>query len=175
MRDGFSMLVRDRTEADIDACVALTRLVHLSDGYPTFLPDDLPGFIKAPEALRAWVADEDGEVAGHVVLNPKSSAPVMELASKTLGLPASRLCVVARLLVSPGHRRRGLGRCLLETASREAHERGLWPILDAVTTHEAAIALYDSCGWVRAGIVAVRWGDHPEVEELVYLGPGPGR
>ncbi|MGA2530365.1 MAG: GNAT family N-acetyltransferase [Acidimicrobiales bacterium] len=119
------------------------------------------------------MSEEDGEIAGHVVLNPRSSPAVLEMASSALGLPADRLAVVARLLVSPHHRRRGLGRSLLETAAAHARGRGLWPILDAVTGHQAAICLYDRCGWVRAGTVTVRWGDHPEVDELVYLGPRP--
>jgi GNAT superfamily N-acetyltransferase len=171
--DRFSMPVRKRTDADLDACVQLARLVHESDGYPMYLPDDLRTFITAPDALCALVAEEDGEVVGHVALNPRSSPAVMEMATGALGLPADRLAVVARLLVSPRHRRRGLGRSLLEAAAQQARGRGLWPILDAVTLHQAAICLYDRCGWIRAGTVSVRWGEHPQVEELVYLGPRP--
>ena len=171
--DGFSMPVREKTEEDIEACVRLTRAVHETDGYPMFLPDDLRTFIATAEALKAWVFDLEGEIVGHVALNPRSSPPVMEMASAALRLPSECLGVVARLLVSPTHRRQGLGRTLLEAASREARRRKLWPILDAVTGHEAAIALYERCGWVRAGSVTVRWGEHPEVEELVYLGPRP--
>jgi GNAT superfamily N-acetyltransferase len=138
-----------------------------------YLPDDLRAFIGTPDALCAFVAGEDGEIVGHVALNPRSSPAVMDMACEALGLPPQDLSVVARLLVSPRHRRRGIGRSLLEAAASEAHVRGLWPVLDAVSDHEAAIHLYDDCGWVRAGIVTVRWGDHPEVRELVYLGPGP--
>jgi GNAT superfamily N-acetyltransferase len=171
--DRCSMPVRSRVEADIDTCVQLASVVHEVDGYPTYLPDDLRVFIGIPDALGAWVAEEEGEIVGHVALNPRSSPPVMKMASEALGLRGDRLGVVARLLVSPLHRRRGLGRALLETASDEAHARGLWPVLDAVTGHQAAIELYDRCGWVRAGKITVRWGDYPEVEELVYLGPRP--
>jgi hypothetical protein len=35
----------------------------------------------------------------------------------------------------------------------EATSRGLWPILDVVTTFEAAVNLYERCGWVRVGQV----------------------
>ena len=59
-------------------------------------------------------------------------------------------------------------------ASNEARARGLWPVLDAVISHEAALALYESCGW-SGREVTVRWADYPEVEEFVYLGPGPAR
>ena len=163
--------LRERVDADLDACVQLARVVHELDRYPIQLPDDLRSFIATPDALAAWVVEEDGEIIGHVALRPRSSPVVMATASEALGLPADRLGVVARLLVSPRHRRHGLGQSLLEVACRNAHARGLWPILDVVTGREAAIGLYERCGWVLAGQVTVRWRDRPEVEELVYLGP----
>ena len=99
---------------------------------------------------------------------PKPSSP---WPSAALNLPADRLGVVARLLVSPRHRRQGIGRSLLEVASEDARSRGLWPILDVVTYQQQAIALYDRCGWTRAGQVTSRYGDDVVVEEFVYLGP----
>jgi GNAT superfamily N-acetyltransferase len=165
--------VRERTQADLDNCVALARVVHEIDRYPMFLPDDLRRFIEAPDALAAWVAEEDGEIAGHVALRSRSSPTVVAMASGALKLPPDRLGVVARLLVSPLHRRRGIGRSLLEVASRDAHARGLWPILDVVTHQDKAISLYDKCGWVRAGQVTSRYGDDVVLDEFVYIGPRP--
>jgi threonine aldolase/ribosomal protein S18 acetylase RimI-like enzyme len=169
--DRFSVQVRERTEADLEGCERLTRVVHGRDGYPRFLPADLRGFIATPDAIGAWVAEQDGEIIGHVALRPTSSPPVMDLASRALGRSPDSLGVVARLVVSPRHRRRGLGRSLLELASNDARARGLWPVLDVVVSDEGAIALYESCGWSRAGKVTVRWPNYPEVEEFVYLGP----
>ena len=171
--DRFSMPVREGTEADLDDCVRLARVVHELDRYPVFLPADLRRFITAPDALAAWVAELDGQIIGHVALRSNSSAAVVAMASEALKLPADRLGVVARLLVSPQHRRRGTGRSLLEVASKQAHARGLWPILDVVTHQKGAIALYDKCGWTRAGQVTSRYGDDVVLEELVYLGPRP--
>ncbi len=131
------MPVRERTEADLDDCVRLARVVYELDRYPVFLPDDLRRFITAPDALAAWVAELDGQIIGHVALRSNSSAAVVAMASEALKLPADRLGVVARLLVSPQHRRRGTGRSLLEVASKQAHARGLWPILDVVTHQKA--------------------------------------
>jgi GNAT superfamily N-acetyltransferase len=170
--DRFSMLLRERTEADLDACVQLADATHEIDRYPMRRPDDLRQFVVTPDALAAWVAVEEGEIIGHVALRPRSSDAVIALATEALCLPADRLGVVSRLLVSPRHRRHGVGRSLLEVASREAHERGLWPILDVLTYRQEAISLYDKCGWLRAGQVMSRFGDGREVEELVYLGPG---
>ena len=55
----------------------------------------------------------------------------------------------------------------------EAHSRGLWPILDVVMYQQAAIALYEKCGWKRAGQVTSRYGDGVALDEFVYLGPEP--
>ncbi len=167
------MLVRERSDADLDDCVQLALVVHESDRYPMLLPDDLRRFVAAPDALAAWVAEKDGQIIGHAALRPTSSAAVVAMASEALELPADRLAVVARLLVSPQYRRHGVGRTLLEIACREAHSRGLWPILDVETHRQAAIAMYDRCGWTRAGQVTSRFGADVVLDELVYLGPRP--
>ncbi len=169
-----SVLVRPRLETDLDECTDLARQVHDSDRYPIFLPSDLHSFMAAPDALAAWVAEDAGEIVGHVALRPRSSEVVMALAREVLGLPDGRLGVVARLLVSSRHRRRGIGSALLEVAAGEALARGLWPVLDVVVDHGDAVRLYESRGWLLAGRLTTCWGDNPEVEELVYLAPGTG-
>ena len=128
---------------------------------------------RRPTRSAAWVAELDGQIIGHVALRSSSSAAVVAMASEALRLPADRLGVVARLLVSPQHRRHGTGRSLLEVACGHAHARGLWPILDVVTHQQGAIALYDKCGWTRAGQVTSRYGDDVVLDEFVYLGPRP--
>jgi GNAT superfamily N-acetyltransferase len=142
------------------------------DGYPVHLPaGDYLGFLVSDEALGTWVSEEDGVIIGHVALHRRSSAPVLDLASRALGLPADRLGVVARLMVDPGHRGRGIGRALLETATDASWERGLWPVLDVVADSAGAIALYERCGWTRAGEVTVTFRSGPTLEEAVFLGP----
>jgi GNAT superfamily N-acetyltransferase len=167
------VLVRERAEADLPGCVELARQVHEQDGYPHYLPGDLHGFLVRPDAYGAWVAERDGRIAGHVALHPRSSPPVMALASAAAGQPADRLGVIARLLVAPATRRAGAGRALLEHAQREALTRGLWPVLDVAADLTGAIRLYESCGWVRAGAVTVTFRDGNSLDELVYLAPRP--
>jgi GNAT superfamily N-acetyltransferase len=165
------MIVRVRTDADLDKCEQLARVVHDLDGYPPYLPGDLRTFITSPDAIAAWVAEIGNEVVGHVALHPRTSAPVMALASEVTGHPAERFGVVARLLVSPGARREGAGRSLLLAAADCAVDRGLSPILDVATHFQAAITLYETCGWVRAGTVTVRFDDGAALDEFVYLAP----
>ena len=170
IRDGMQVIIRVRTEEDLDQCERLARIVHEIDGYPPYLPGDLRTFIGAG-AITAWVAETSGEIVGHVALNQGSSPAVMKLASDTTGEPSQHLGVVARLLVSPSARRKGLGRSLLRTAASNAVHRGLRPILDVATMFEGAIRLYEACGWHRAGMITVRLGDEFTLDEYVYLAP----
>ena len=166
------MEVRIRADTDLLACEQLAEVVHANDGYPVYLPGDLRSFLVAPHALAAWVAVHGGEVVGHVALHTGSSRAVIDLAVEATGLPAPRLGVVARLLVSPGVRRAGIGRSLLGVAAGHAVQLGLRPILDVVDRHEAAIRLYENSGWTCAGRVTVSFGRGVPIDELVFLGPG---
>jgi GNAT superfamily N-acetyltransferase len=169
----ISVDVRIRTESDLAGCVRIAEQVRLLDGYPRYLPTDLGRFIASPEAFAAWVAEEQSGIVGHVALHRSTSDAVLALAGETLNQPRDRLGVIARLLVAPEARRRGVGRLLLETATQECLRRGLWPILDVVTQHSEAIMLYEQAGWIRAGQVAATFSDGNELEEIVFLGPRP--
>lgn len=163
--------MRARADTDLLACERLAGVVHANDGYPVYLPGDLRSFLAAPHALAAWVAVHGGEIVGHVALHAGSSGAVIDLAVEATGLPAPRLGVVARLLVSPHMRREGIGRSLLEVAAGHAVRLGLQPILDVVDRHEAAIRLYENSGWTCAGRVTVTFGRGVPIDELVFLGP----
>ena len=169
------MIVRPRTDDDLDACVRMATIIQDLDGYPTRRPLDLRGFLASPDALGAWVAEREGQVVGHVALHRHSTPEVLAMASQALSRPVDQLGVVARLLVSPYARREKIGRTLLNAAASEASRRGRWPILDVVTTFEAAVNLYESCRWARVGQVTFRFHDGGSVDEFVYLGPQSGR
>jgi GNAT superfamily N-acetyltransferase len=168
------VLIRPRTDDDRAVCVALAQELHERDRYPIFLPDDLWSFLSHPSALGRWVAESEGQIVGHVALHASSMPGVIALASETLGLSPERLGVVARLMVSPSVRRMGIGQLLLEWATREALEFGLYPVLDVVTDHSAGVALYERAGWTRAGVVTSELSTGQSFEEIVYLAPhGP--
>jgi GNAT superfamily N-acetyltransferase len=166
------MRIRPRDDADIAACVDLLAAVHAADGYPVNLPADPKTFLVTPDMLGAWIAEDGENVVGHVALRPRTSAGVMEKAAAAAGVGAERLAVVARLLVAPGARRRGVGWALLGAAARRASELGRHPVLDVVKGHAAAVALYDRAGWRRAGEVQVTFPTGQTVNELVFVAPG---
>lgn len=166
-----AMVVRPRLDADLDALVGLAQAVHELDGYPRYLSGPLRDFIASPEAMAAWVAEVESEVVGHVALHPQSSRDTTAFAMSVTGLDSEHLVFVARLLVAPRARGRGLGQALLATAARDAVQRRLRPLLDVGTDHGPAIALYERCGWVRIGTLRVRFGHGGALDEHVYLLP----
>lgn len=142
------------------------------DGYPVEVPDgDFLGFMDVPDALGAWVADIDSNVVGHVALHRASSPAAMRLARSTLEVSGSALGIIARLLVAPSARRLGIGRRLLDRATTEARDRGLAPILDVVSRHRDAIALYEMEGWTRLGATRTTLRNGKTVSEYVYAAP----
>ena len=167
--------LRPRTDDDLDACELMAREVHDVDGYPPRFADDLRRFVSVPGALAAWVAEWDGAIVGHVALQRTSSPEVMVLAGEATGRAPEGLGVVARLLVAPAHRRKGLGGTLLGLAAQAAHDWGRWPVLDVATHFDAAIGLYERAGWIRAGRVDVHFPDAEPLAEYVYIGPTPGQ
>jgi GNAT superfamily N-acetyltransferase len=166
------VLVRPRSDEDLDQCVRMAGAVHRQDGYPAFLDTDFRTFLVAPDALAAWVAEDAGQVVGHVALHQLTIPAALAIASDALGQPVDRLAVVARLLVAPAARQRGVGGLLLDAATEEARARSRWPILDVCADFGPAVALYEARGWVRAGSVPLHL-DGRDIEELVYLGPPP--
>lgn len=171
------MIVRPRNDGDLDICERVARLVQELDGYPALLSDGLRDFVEGRGFYDAWVAEVDREVVGQVLLRPRTSPKVMEMLRQATGLADDRFGVIARLFVSPAMRRRGIGRALMTTATAAAVSRGLVPVLDVVTKNKAAIALYESMGWVRVGTAAVQFQDGPVLDEVVYVGhdaPAPG-
>lgn len=164
--------VRARTPEDLDACVALATEIHRLDGYPSFLGDGgLAAFVAPDDALGAWVALDGADLVGNVMLRPRSAPPSIELAVDALGLAPERLGFVARLMVAPRARRRGVARQLLDVAVGDARRLGRVPVLDVVTSDTAAVALYGASGWERLGDATVTLRDGRDLDLLVFAKP----
>ena len=60
------------------------------------------------------------------------------------------VCEIKRMFVSPGSRRHGYGRAVLEALERTAREAGFRRIvLDTMGSHTEAMTLYDGSGYAR--------------------------
>ena len=91
----------------------------------------------------ALVAELDGAIAGYVKLGP--ALPVES---------ASHVLEVKGLAVSPAHRRRGIGRALMDAAAHEASARGARRLtLRVLANNTDARALYAACGFEVEGVL----------------------
>ena len=112
--------VRPATRADEPQIRALQE--HLREPSPTLLEHGLA-------IGSAVVSDADGAVAGYAL---------------AIDAPASTGSHLAELVVAPAHRRAGRGRGLVE-AIIEGATGGV--TLQAHPDNDAALALYDACGF----------------------------
>jgi RimJ/RimL family protein N-acetyltransferase len=168
------VLVRERTDADLDDLFHLAAAVQEHDGYPGRRPRDLRAFLVSDDALGAWVAHFEGRLVGHVALHERSLPVVMRTAGEALGRADHELAVVARLIVDPAVRRCRAGSALLDAAATAARDLGRHPVLDVVTRYDAANALYRSAGWLNLGEVEMAFRDGMVLQSHVYAAPPQG-
>jgi GNAT superfamily N-acetyltransferase len=161
------VVVRRRTESDLDVLEQLTARVRAADDYPTYLPDDdYRRFLTRPAQLAAWVAELDERICGHVALRPESSPTVMRVL-RDAGIVGD-VGVVARLLVDPDARRRGVAQELLQVARTAAVTQQRAPVVEVVESAQAAIAMYRSAGWVEVGRTSLLLPDGRQLRGLVF-------
>lgn len=147
------------------------RRTHELDGYPRYAQQHPARFLAPRHETAAWVAEWDGALVGHVALHDAAVDPTWPAAHRATGLPAERLAVVARLLVSPDLRRGGVGRALLGHATRAAHAAGRRPVLDVQRDSPAAIGLYERAGWQLLEPLVLPVEGREPIQLWVYLGP----
>jgi ribosomal-protein-alanine N-acetyltransferase len=165
------MLLRTREPEDLDGCVAMLRLVHEISGYPSNWPHDPGRWLTPAGQVAAVVAEDDGQLVGHVGLVQGVRTPCL---LRVTGRDPTELGGITRLFVNPAAQRQGLARALLDAAAAEAAARGLQPVLDVVDDSKPAIALYERSGWELAGTATATWVTPDGVTPTLrcYIGPG---
>jgi [ribosomal protein S18]-alanine N-acetyltransferase len=124
-------LLRPTVSTDLPALVALERS-SFSDPWTA----EQLGEAIADEAAVALVLEEKGEVVGSVL-------------ARVVADEAEILTIA----VSPTHRRRGLGRQMLDAAIAAATTRGAQTVwLEVRNSNRAAREMYLSAGFVAAGV-----------------------
>ena len=104
-------------------------------------------------------------MVGHVAANLRSHEAVTKVVREA-GI-TDEIAVVARLLVDPAVRRRGIGEMLLAEATRYIASLGRAPVLDVVESARAAVSLYRRVGWRQIGTVDLEMPGRV-VRELVF-------
>lgn len=166
------MIVRRAAPSDAAALVALGDEVAREDGRWIFTIGswrsvaDERRYLKAvrdhPDAA-VFVAEADGEVVARLSLARDPH-------------PASRHVADLGLMVASSHRRRGIGRALLEEAVDWSRRQGITKLeLHVFPWNEPAIALYESFGFEREGYRKrhyARGGEHVDAILMAFQVPG---
>ena len=143
------MIIRSAEPGDAQALVALAGEVGREEGAWLLAKDAGRGTSEERRYLRAVRRHPDAAV--YVVEDGDRIVGRLSLARDAH--PASRHVADLGLMVSPSHRRRGVGRTLLEQAVTWAGMAGILKLeLHVFPWNEPAISLYESFGFVREGI-----------------------
>ncbi len=148
------MKIRDALEEDLPAIVEIynstvpTRMVT-ADPEPVSVESRRAWFREHdPESRPIWVAEVDGEIAGWFSFENFRKKPAYYATAEV------------SVYVSEKHRRRDIGRRLLEEAIRRAPELGLKTLTGGIFGHnEPSIRLFEGFGFER-------WAHYPKVAEL---------
>lgn len=77
---------------------------------------------------------------------------------------------ITTIAVDPDHRKKGLGRQLMEELLDRAIERGaVCSTLEVRASNEAALKLYEDLGYVRAGVRKAYYPDNKEDAVVMWL------
>lgn len=141
--------VRVATAADADLVAAL-RIAFLCDvrgiavdALPPALEDETRSFVASAHrlgALHSWLAEERDEVAGVVSL-------LLHLHPPRPGERGTHEAYIINMYVAPDHRRRGVGRALLDACIASAGEHGIKRFHLHATPDGRP--LYESAGFVH--------------------------
>ncbi len=99
------------------------------------------------DVSRQAAAEDMDPPGGRFVVAYEDETPV---ASGGIRTWEPGVCEIKRMFVSPGVRRHGYGRAVLEALERTAREAGFRRIvLDTMGSHTEAMTLYDGSGYAR--------------------------
>ena len=114
---------------------------------------DERGALRGIRAARVVVARDAGEIVGTLCLQTKKPWAI----DRSYFAPSKRPIYLVDMAVHPDHQRRGVGRALLEEATRIVRA---WPgdavRLDAYEGPAGAGAFYTKCGWREVGRATYR-------------------
>jgi RimJ/RimL family protein N-acetyltransferase len=163
-----SIVIRPARPEDAAALAALGLAVGREEGAWLLTSNGWRSVADERRYLRAlkrfpdaavYVADDDGEVVGRLSLARDPH-------------PASRHVADLGLMVAATHRRRGVGKALLEQAVAWARDAGVYKLeLHVFPWNEPAIRLYEAFGFEREGVRKshyLREGEYVDVVLMAY-------
>jgi GNAT superfamily N-acetyltransferase len=170
----MSVTIRERRAEDVAALAEVLAEQQAATRYPIRWPLPIPveDFLVRPGEERAWVADLDGRVVGHVAVY-ELGGPLRDAFAGAAG--TDEVAELAVLFVATEVIGTGIGGRLHDTAVAWIRASGRQPVLDVVPVHERAVEVYRHRGWQEIGEVRPVWlaEDFPALV-LMTLPASPG-
>ena len=152
----MSVVVRDRRDDDLPALAVVLAEQQAISQYPVRWPLPFPveEFLVRPGEERAWVAELDGRVVGHVAVYELEGDLRDHFVAAT---GTEDLAELAVLFVAADVIGTGVGGMLHDTAVDWIVSTGRQPVLDVVAVHARAVEVYRHRGWEAVGEVRPVW------------------
>jgi GNAT superfamily N-acetyltransferase len=152
----MSLVVRERRSEDLAVLAEVLAEQQAATRYPVRWPLPIPvkDFLVRPGEERAWVAERDDRVVGHVAVHTLDG-PLREHFVAAVG--TEELAVLAVLFVGSDAVGTGVGGRLHDTAVDWIVASGRQPVLDVVPVHDRALEVYRHRGWQVVGEVQPTW------------------
>ena len=167
--------VRERRPADVPALAEVLAAQQPVSFYPLRWPLPFPAeeFVVRADEERAWVAEVDGRVAGHVSITTVREGELGTIWSDGAGRPVDELACMSVLFVDHTLTGSGVGRALIDTAVGWSREQRRTPVLDVVVRHGRAAEVYRHLGWQQVGTARPDWLPDSEPPVLLMVLPDP--
>lgn len=163
----MSYTIRPATPDDASRLVALSQAVG---GEPEGWLITAGGWRTVAEERRYLKALRHYEHAAVFVAESEGGEVVGRLSLARDPHPACRHVADLGVMVAAAHRRRGVGRALLEAADGWARRSGISKLeLHVFPYNEGAIALYEACGYVREGYRAAHYRRDGDYVDAVLM------
>lgn len=169
--DSPTVLIRERHDTDLPQTAEALVRVHASNGYPVEGVADPQGWLTSPALIKAWVAELDCQIVGHVAISQPQGEDAVTLWLRQSNTSKEHVAVLERLFVLPEARGHAIGQQLTRTATDYAREIGRRLVLDVMTKDDAAIRLYERLGWQPIGTATHTFGDGQQIDAVCYVSP----
>ncbi|MFC6706716.1 GNAT family N-acetyltransferase [Flexivirga alba] len=164
----MDLVIRERQDDDLPALAKLLERQQPQTRYPFVWPFPVPiaEFLKRPTELRAWVAEIEDEVVGHIAVESVGDDPIGRSWATAHDTKLTELRCVSVFFSDISRAGQGIGSRLLATATEFALADG-YPVLDVVAAHETPVNLYLRRGWQLIETTQAPW--HPEIDIPIHL------
>ncbi|GAA4711286.1 GNAT family N-acetyltransferase [Nocardioides conyzicola] len=169
----MTVIIRERRAEDVPVLAQVLAEQQAATQYPVRWPLPLPveDFLVRPGEERAWVAEVDGRVVGHVAVYALGGHLREHFVAAT---GTEELAELAVLFVGSDAIGTGVGGRLHDTAVDWIIASGRQPVLDVVPVHDRAVEVYRHRGWTVVGEVQPSWlADDFPVMQLMTLSGRP--